>query len=175
MAATFSTSSVMKRLNGRVALRDGDFENTGFIDCFVELVKQFPGKLHFNSKVDERSVSYEAMKNIEKIRTSPSTIAKLTYVSHIFEQGNNYRLALIEHSPETVFEYKRYLDKHYDYYRPALLNGRHVVDVLTAVCCPADVSEAELSRVRNEATARARHMRDFGGEKWEGIWCAYLY
>ena len=37
-------------------------------------------------------------------------------------------------------------------YRPALLNSRHVVDVVRAVCGPADVSEAELDRVRRETT-----------------------
>ena len=44
-------------------------------------------------------------------------------------------------------------------YRPALLKGWHIVDVLRAICGPADVSEAELNRVRWEATEGAWHMR----------------
>ena len=70
-----------------------------------------------------------------------------------------------------VFEYRYYPDDgcHAVYYRPALLNGRHIVDVLTAVCGPADVSEAELDHVRREATERAQN-KEWWGEGWEGVW-----
>ena len=65
-----------------------------------------------------------------------------------------------------VFDYTYCPDEglHYVLYRPALLNGRHIVDVLRAVCGPADVSEAELDRVRREATAKVQD------EGWEGVW-----
>ena len=57
-----------------------------------------------------------------------------------------------------VFYYRYSPDdeRHSVYYRPALLNGRHIVDVLRAVCGPTDLSEAELDRVRREATEGAR-------------------
>ena len=69
--------------------------------------------------------------------------------------------------PEVVLEYIHLPDygTHLVFYRPALLNGRHVVDVLRAVCGPAYVSEAELDRVRREATDDATECVD-----WEGIW-----
>ena len=73
-----------------------------------------------------------------------------------------------------VFDYRFYTDAdyHYVYYRPALLNGRHIVDVLRAVCGPADVSEAELDRVRWEVTEGAI---ECFGEGWDGVWHAYWY
>ena len=61
---------------------------------------------------------------------------------------------------------------HCIYYRPALLNGRHVVDVLRAVCGPADVSEAELDDIRRRMTERARAVQ-WVGEGWKGVWETY--
>ena len=52
-------------------------------------------------------------------------------------------------------------------YRPALLNGRHIVDVVRLVCGPADVSEAELDRIRRMATQRARAIEPWGKQ---GVW-----
>jgi len=54
-----------------------------------------------------------------------------------------------------IFNYKHHDNTfHSVYYRPALLNGRHVVDVLRAVCGPADVDDAELNHVRTEYLLR---------------------
>ena len=43
------------------------------------------------------------------------------------------------------------------------------MDVLRAVCGPADVTEAELDRVRREATEKAESM-ELWGEWWEEVW-----
>ena len=68
-----------------------------------------------------------------------------------------------------VFDYSNHPDSgsHFVLYRLSLLNGRHVVDVLRAVCGPVAVSEAELDRVRRKVTKRARKIRIEG---WEGVW-----
>ena len=60
-------------------------------------------------------------------------------------------------SSEMTLHYTHYTvyDHHCVFYRPALLHGRHVVDVQRAVCGPADVSEAELDLIKREATKRA--------------------
>ena len=67
-----------------------------------------------------------------------------------------------------VFDCHYYPDEgdHSVLYRPALLNGRHVVDVLRAVCRPADVSEAERDRIRREATREGVVYE----EGWEDVW-----
>ena len=46
-------------------------------------------------------------------------------------------------------------------YRSELLNGRHVIDVLKAVCNPSGVSEAELDRIRRETTENAKDIGAF--------------
>ena len=74
-----------------------------------------------------------------------------------------------------VFDYRCYFKVlfHTVYYRPALLNGRNVVDVLRTVCGPVDVSEAELTRIRKEVTERAVNLAQKWGQEeegWEGVW-----
>ena len=72
--------------------------------------------------------------------------------------------------PEMVFNHRYHTDVclHVVIYRPAFLNGRHIVDVLRAVCGPADVREAELDRVSREATK----MKWNWGWLGEGVWVA---
>ena len=78
----------------------------------------------------------------------------------------------IQKMPEMVFEYHEHIEsqRHLVLYRPALINGRHIVDVLRAVCGLADVSEAELDRARKEATERAFDTKELGFSDWEGVW-----
>ena len=72
--------------------------------------------------------------------------------------------------PELLFHYILLkMHTHLVFYRPALLNGRHIVDVVRAVCGPADVSEAELDRVRREATERAKERNHETGV-WRTWW-----
>ena len=171
LAATFSTISVLKSFNGRMSLRYNDFENTEYIDCCMEIAKEATGHLHLISKSSGRRVSDVARRNVEKIETSLST--KLTYVSQTFKKATEIFVTEIERFPEIVFEYIYITEnrRHHVYYRPALLNGRHVVDVLRAVCGPVVVSEAELSCVRSKVTERVWHLGEYGSEL-EGVWTA---
>ena len=75
-----------------------------------------------------------------------------------------------------VFDYIYHPDQchHLVLYRHALLNGRHVVDVLRPVCGPADVSEAELDRVRRKASEEAEDW-ERRGEGWEGVWSTWWW
>ena len=70
-----------------------------------------------------------------------------------------------------VFYFAHNPDYHLNYvfYRPELLNGRHIVDVARTVCGPTVVSEAELDRARREATERAREIDHQTGE-WYTAW-----
>ena len=174
VATAFSTSSVMKRLKGRVAISSDDLENTEYTDSCLELAKKVSGKLYLCSKGRDRQVRYGTNSNIAEIRTSLNNLPKLTYVSHTFEKARyefRHPSLIIERFPEIVFEHRYCSDerRHSVYYRPALLNGRHIVDVLRAVCGPGGNSEAVLPLFRREATERAKHLR-WRGKEWEGVW-----
>ena len=167
VTATFSTSSVMKRLHGKVAICCNDVDNHEDIVRYPELAKKVSGNLYISLKSSDETVSYVAYMNVHYMRTSLSARTKLTYISHTCKHCS-FHMSVIRRSPDTVFEYNNYIEtlKHTVFYRPAVLNGRHVVDVLRAVCGPADVSEEELNRVRREATESAMRLE-------EGVWSAY--
>ena len=102
------------------------------------------------------------------------TQTNLSYISNIFEP-DTFPLSLMSRSPKMVFSYGYISNErlHYVVYRPALLNGRHIVDVLRAVCEPADFSEAELDHVRRIATEGAGRVLAFSwGRGWDGLWRA---
>ena len=79
VAATFSTSSVLKRLDGKVEMHFHDLENTEHIDSCLDLAKKVSGKLYLNSKSSDEGVSDVAHRNIVKIRKSFSNQTKLTF------------------------------------------------------------------------------------------------
>ena len=94
---------------------------------------------------------------------------KLTYSSVTSKQSS----CVINEVPNMVFEHGHNCDEqtHYVYYRPALLNDRHLVDVMRTVLGPADVDEAELDRVRREVTEEAADISEDEGvwvTSWEG-------
>ena len=161
----------MKRLNGEVKIQRVNFDRTGDIDDYVDLAKQVTGRLHLRYEgvifdIDNE----EAFNERERFTLALDALPNLGYASQTIKRGIAL-LHLTQNRHGMVFEYRNFLDKghHSVSYRPALLNGRHVVDVLRAVCGPADVSEAELDRVRREATEEARD-REVWGEEWEGVW-----
>ena len=171
VATTFATTSVVKRLNGRIAICSKDFENTDYVNSFLKLAEKNSGKLYLKMAGFDQRARDVTRKNVTMIRTSLTTETKLSYISHTLKQNWDYYATTIKLSPEIVFEYVQCLDKPYHSvnYRPTLLKGRHVVDVLRAVCGPADVSEAELSRVRRAATETALPYEEPQGEILEGV------
>ena len=168
-AKTFCTDSVMKRLKGKLSVEELYIKKTKFIKTYVDLAKQVPGRLFFSLKEND-TCTLDVYEQLVLFLDAINKVANVTYASQVAKQPyfNNYR---IWKSPDMLFEY--YYSSHYKrsliYYRPALLNGRHVVDVLRAVCGPADVSEAELDRVKKEATERARDLEDWFGERFTGL------
>ena len=164
LATVFCTEKVVKWLKGRVAFYDTEFEDTEYIDACLNIVEKVTGKLHLHSEGVAISLAHfrscKSMENYEKFTNSLINDTNLTHVSSILAPGMSYLPAFIPLSSENVFEYSYQPDElsHKIYYRPALLNGRHVIDVLRAVCGQADVIEAELNRVRREATEMAEDM-----------------
>ena len=166
IGGTFCGDSVIKRLNGEVKIPCLVYESTGRIDDYVELAKKITGVLHISF---ECSVLFDHKKRIE-IAAALSTLPGFIYASQTLKRLC-CKFFLIDRCPEMVFDYRYCPDKalHNVYYRPALLNGGHVVDVLRAVCGSADVSEAELDRVKRAATEKA------GGISCEGVWYTFWH
>ena len=160
-AEKFCTNSVLKRLKGRMSELYNENGDPSYINACEEIIKKMPGKLHVHlqgSKVASRG-RYKSI-NLAVFLT------RFSYLTKTIKTG--YCCVLMIHKfPEMLFEYLPY---HCTvYYRPALLNGRRVVDVLRAVCGPEDVSEAELDRVKRMISA---NNEGFMGEGWEGVWKA---
>ena len=166
----FCTNSTIKRLNGTVVIPNIDFNDFHRPFPYIQLIKQVPGTLHFCYGID-RCEGKEARIRCDWFERAVVGIANLTYVSAPPMIHLPY---LINKAPSMVFAYNYSTDgnPHCVLYRPALLNGRHIIDVLRAVCGPADVDQAELDRMKTEATEGAQHLW-YGTEEeggWEGVW-----
>ena len=109
--------------------------------------------------------------------TTLSALTGLTCVSQYLRRRDSSEVSTpFNLCPGLVFDYTHDTNDygtdehdipHWVYYRPALLHNRHIVDVIRAICGPADVCEAELDLVSEEATDAADI---WGGEGWEGVW-----
>ena len=169
VANTFCTDSILKSLKGKIPIAKVNFTTRIFTSFYFNLVEQVPGFVHFCFTNDFFALSKE------DIRKSISSVAycnlkNLSYIS-LTKKVLEFKTHMICSSQTMRFEYQYMTEdkRHFVRYRPALMNGRHIVDVLRAVCGPADVSEAELNRVRRSATDGARD-EGFRGEKWQGVW-----
>ena len=170
ISATFCASSVMKRLNGEIKTQRIDFHDRDRINDYIQIGKQVTGRLHLNFDGAQLE-SGEAVAEWERFASALGALSNLTYASQT-DEGGLSGLDVIEKCPGMVFDYHYSLDEdcpHKVAYRPALLNGRHIVDVLRAVCGPANISDAELDRVRREATEGAKDVK-WAGKEWEGVW-----
>ena len=166
---TFCADSVMKRLKGKISVGRHFLKKTNFMKIYVDLAKQVPGRLFFSWKTNHTRSS-EVYKQVVSSMNAMSKVPNVTFASQVGKR-RYYENYMIWRSPSMIFEYRYTSDhqKHEVYYRSALLNGRHIVDVLRAVCGPADVSEAELDRVRREATERSSEIPCVCG-KLHGMW-----
>ena len=162
VAETFCSNSIMKRLMGKIMISSTHTDNQSYRKAFQEISSQVPGRLLLCIKIDP---SNEGTNFIQELNNS-------TYCGYSLKRNAEAVNALT--GPPGLFEYRHRLDTegHFVRYRPELLNGRHIVDVLRAVCGPADVSKAELDRVKKEATEKAV-LGNWEGveiEGWEGVW-----
>ena len=116
----------------------------------LAVLSKVPGCILWNLK------GYEIIRFLEEV--SPAISCKIKYISN---RSLRPDFVSIEDFPNIIvcssFRNER-KSRVAVYYRPALLNGRHVVDVLKAVRKPLVVSEAELDRVRREATGNAEEI-----------------
>ena len=160
--------SLAMRLRGKVVISKILLENHIYHSAFKKLVKQMRGKLRFHLEIPpprnheeyiqfkkfRSEAAYTSRRLLIALRTFRRPKIPFTYFS---QNSILWTVApVIGKNRETVFAYCYENNEHIVHYRPALLNGRHVLDVVRTVCGPADVSEAELDHARKEATEEAR-------------------
>ena len=158
VAATFCTKSVLKRLKGTIVMNHCDFENADYADACINIIKGVTGKLHMCTNGYNHE-NIEARRHHDRFEKLLYTLNNVNYVSQKINDLNFSTVTFPFYSCFGLFfeyKYDHIRRTHNACYRPALLNGRHIVDVVRAVCGPADVSEAELDRARREATEGAR-------------------
>ena len=148
----FCAESTMKRLKGIIAVTNFYFNDTNCDNTCVELVKQIPGNLLLCMRMCPKYFDWKELKRHAKFLTDMASLTNLTYVIAIEE--DIFDPSIIDRSPKVLFEYKICNDERlqYVFYRPTLLNGRHIVDVLRVVCGPRDIDEEELEHIKKKAT-----------------------
>ena len=175
VAKAFCIEPLMKRINGKVARQRLNFKDEKEVHEHVELIERMPGRLaicldlygfYTNEEAERLGNFLMKLKQNHRIAYTSLTL-----------NNNELAVGMIKNCPEMVLEHDYYPGKNLNIvcYRPALLNGRHVFDVLRAVYGPADVSEAELDRVRREATEEAYEIQllPLMDDGLEGLWCTY--
>jgi len=173
----FCSQTVLKRLYGRVEIRD--CHTASERDESLQLLGEIPGRLSFYWFFDELPFVAD-LEVRDLIFAVPYSVRERTL--YLAEDGR------IEHHEQDSYSRWPNLISYMNagsadilvHYRPALLNGRHVVDVLRAICIswhvlrlvcwPENDGEAELNRVRREATERAQDWEVLFGKEFEGIW-----
>ena len=125
-------------------IRDRSYKET----C-REIAKKVPGWLHIHVKNCARALM-DSNKQLPSFITALDVPFKLLYVTGIDRLYQQNRISLMKHSPKLISVYHppgkvMGVPVHIVIaYRSALLNGRHIVDVLRAVFRPDYVSEAQL-------------------------------
>ena len=165
MRQIFCSDSVMKGARGKVGVSNVELRKPHFTKACVETAQKMIGRFHLCLE----GGIYDSIENFQCSKLL-AALSQLCYTSQTVKRGT-LTLLVMPKFPKVYFNYIHYPfeDKYLVLYRPELLNGRHVVDVLRAVCGPADVSEAELDRVRREATEKAFSV-EFRGKWWKGVW-----
>ena len=138
-------------------------------EAIVNIISEMPGPIHCKVS-DNNSLRFLEFDTPLNVRRKLQYITNTSYrrIRGKFSRFPNLAVLYFNSCFTDDDWFKR---ESFWQYRPALLNGRHPVDVLRAVCGPAVVSEAELDRVRRQATEGAICLQQvLGIEQWQGVW-----
>ena len=147
---------VMKRLFGAVLLKVDDLEDETYKKVCIKQADRTPGNLHLYLKYIQGRDKYEiATKNVKHFMFTlekPENILCITYAKWtLFSDSLTWPLF-----PNLLCEQQLVPKEHGCRqgikYRPALLNGRHIVDVVRAISTAAEADEARLEDIRTLAT-----------------------
>ena len=183
--ASFCKGSIMKRVRGFIDVqsieqrRGTNTFGTTYLSIVGKLLKKVPGplfvtwmtddvadselELYFNNAVVAPKVFYVwEFTTVQK--PMPSLIGVASNLIFYYVIKESARFNLVYYPPKL----------HSVYYRPALLNGRHIIDVVRTVCKLGDHrdKEEELQRVRRDVTASAEEVEGYRG-LWRASWSGY--
>ena len=162
----FCSEPVRKRLYGRCIFDTDKFRYGSYSRDCKELAEKVPGWLHIHVKISRHDPSRLSKVALVFI-TTLDVACKLLYVTGISQLHLSDDISFMNQIPELIFAYNSYYRLINDItYRPALLKGRHVLDVLRAVCGPADVSEADLEYSRRKVTLYCKRINDILRSTW---------
>ena len=176
----FCIGSIMKRAYGIVDIDsiERTFGNT-CLSVVGKLLKQLPGPLFVTIWRDEVADS-----QLEPYLNNAVVAPKVFYVWERTTVRKPLR-SLVGVASNLIFYYvsvgiERFNSVdcqpllHSVYYRSALLNGRHIIDVVRTICGLESRSdkEEEVQRVRREVTASAEEVEGYRG-LWLASWNGY--
>ena len=149
----FCSEAVLKRLYGRIDDLSYEMEDPFPNEEIEDILSQVPGYIHFNH------LGYNFTNFLMKLPSD--TRCKVKYMTNLpgwftidFLKCFTNLVACCSKPTQSIISQHTCVS-----YRPALLNGRSVFDVLcalNAVSAPSGASEAELDYVRRKATDNAR-------------------
>ena len=152
----FTSTSVLKRLYGRIVVSLDNLEVPAYKNACVKIVNRIPGKLHLH--VHKNRVYFIETKTDQILRSffaGFNTYENLVYLTSVINHFQ-FCVDVIRDSPSMVFAYNYSLyrpkwldDANVVKFRHSLVKDRHIVDVLRAVCGPADVDEWLLEIVKS--------------------------
>ena len=169
---SFCSETVLRRLYGRIDGLPYQWEYRFPVEAFTHVMRNIPGHLSCTQ------VSRKFVQNLRGL--TQDKLSKIRYVTCL---DSLYADDELIHFPSLIIgsttDSRSIGPLFYDFwnlhYRPALLNGRHVVDVWRTVCGPLDFSEAPLDRVRRTATENAsdvtHHYAEEHGRVWRTRFC----
>ena len=151
---------------GEIVMWESDLDDPNYVKSGIEVAKRMTEMLHLCLK-GNNPYSFGIHDQLTKFVTQ---LEQPSYVSRIYNSYFRHLPGIIENFPQMSFCYRYMVNEHLVYYRPTLLDGRHIVDVLIAVLGPAeDITEEELEWFREEATEES----DLLGGVWRTSW-SYL-
>lgn len=180
LGETFSSEVIMKRLNGRVTVDLHRLQAYDYKKNCKEILSKTVGKLHLHILEGKPQASSYSIENlIRRIESVLSEDLLTRIVSVMHGACLNFllrsRLALV--LPNLVWEFQYFIspdsnNPHEAMYRPALMNGRNIVDVLRAGNLLIDLSEAQLAYSRAETTNNSCHL---WSAKDKNVWFTHWY
>ena len=152
MRETFSTNLILKRLNGKVFIKIYNINSHMYTNICEELVARIGGTLHIH--FDFGNVFKHSLERILRTYDLVNELSKRSNIAYITQSKNDhvFEYELMRMSPLLVFYHRRDpYDQTNVAYRPALLNGRHVIDVLRCISGQPDVSGEDLEDIKDAA------------------------
>jgi len=170
----FCCQTVLKRLYGRVHVYAHELVD-GLNACF-ELLEKVPGRLLvYTHDLTLHEDYWDLLENSFFAGFPNNKREQVLYVVSTIHHTDH---SVVSCFPNLVFfSHNWEYEIQFNLYRPPLLNGRHLLDVIRAIFEPADVDEPVMERVRREITESAEEWdHSDRAEAWDlslpGVWVA---